>query len=50
MAWAEKEVTAIFTKMEKEYHMAMDLYMSGTGGGPRADANFSAWQYVMRLR
>ena len=44
LAWTEKEVTAIFTKMEKEYPLAMDLYMISKGGGPKADANFSAWQ------
>lgn len=44
LPWAEKEVTAIFTKMEKEYHFAMDEWKMETGGGPGSDEKNGAWQ------
>ena len=42
--WTVKDVTAIFSKVDKEYHAAMDKYTKGTGGGPGADENFAAWE------
>ncbi len=44
LPWTEKETTAIFHKLDKEYHATMDKYTMGTGGGPGDDANFAAWQ------
>ncbi len=40
-----KETTAILNSLDKEYHVAMDKYTMGTGGGPGNDANFAAWQH-----
>ncbi len=42
--WTVKDTTAIFQKLDKEYHATMDKYTMGTGGGPGDDANFAAWQ------
>jgi hypothetical protein len=39
--WTVKDTTAIFTKLDKEYHLTMDKYTMGTGGGPGDDANFA---------
>ncbi len=44
LPWTVKETTAIFNRLEKEYHVAMDKYTMGTGGGPGDDENFAAWQ------
>jgi hypothetical protein len=44
LPWTVKETTAIFNKLDKEYHATMDKYTMGTGGGPGDDANFAAWQ------
>jgi len=44
LPWTVKDTTAIFTKIDKEYHLTMDKYTMGTGGGPGDDANFAAWQ------
>ena len=30
--------------MDKEYHMVMDKYTQGTGGGSGLDENYVAWQ------
>ena len=43
MAWMEKEVTSIFTRLEKEYCNAMDKWTCGTGGGSGAAENFVGW-------
>ena len=42
--WTVRDTTAIFNKLDKEYHAAMDKYTMGTGGGPGADENYIAWQ------
>ena len=44
LPWTVKDVTAILTKLEKEYSASMDKYTQGTGGGPSADENYVAWQ------
>lgn len=44
LPWTVKETTAIFARLDKEYHVTMDKYTMGTGGGPGDDANFAAWQ------
>ena len=44
LPWTVKDTTAIFNKLDKEYHVTMDKYTMGTGGGPGDDANFAAWQ------
>ena len=44
LPWTVKDTTAIFNKLDKEYHTTMDKYTMGTGGGPGDDANFAAWQ------
>ena len=44
LAWTEKDVAAIYAKVNKEYKQAMDRYTQGTGGGPGADENFAAWE------
>ena len=44
LPWTVKETTAIFNKLDKEYHATMDKYTIGAGGGPGGDANFAAWQ------
>jgi hypothetical protein len=44
LPWTVKETTAIFNKLDQEYHKTMDKYTMGTGGGPGDDANFAAWQ------
>ena len=44
LPWTEKDVGAIYAKVDKEYKQAMDRYTQGTGGGPGADENFAAWE------
>jgi hypothetical protein len=35
--------------MDKEYHMVMDKYTQGTGGGSGLDENYVAWQQCDEL-
>ena len=44
LPWTSKDTAAIFTRLNKEYHVTIDKYTMGTGGGPGDDANFAAWQ------
>ena len=39
-----EDVTDIFAKLDKEYHMFMDKYTPGTGGRSSSDENYVAWQ------
>ena len=43
MVWMEKEVSSIFTRLKKEYRIAMDKWTCGIGGGSGAAENFVGW-------
>ncbi len=44
MLWFVKDVTSLFSKVDKEYHTGMDKYLQGIGSGSSANENFARWE------